>query len=212
MVVKLLKNLNFYLIILTLVVLTIIGLIFIGGTIYSWQQTLNIANWRETLSYQNYVASMNFILLPFVLLLVVTLVVCIPKRLFTGLTLLQVAGVILILSLLAMVILGPVWGAGFMLLITMAVQLLVVGLTVVGSRRLTFERTGFFSQIGSALLHLGLVLFIFNFIVFNGSPWHLTIFWVVVPLVGLGMFFSFYDKELARVFRQKIVANEKNNS
>jgi len=207
-----LKNLNFYLIILTLVVLAAIGIIFIAGSIYSWQQTLNIANWRQTVSYQNYVKGMNFILLPFVLLLVVTLVVCIPKRLFAGLTLLQVAGLILILSLLAVVILGPVWGAGFMLLVTMAIQLLVVVLTVVGSRRLTFERTGFFSQIGSALLHLGLVLFIFDFIVFNGSPWHITVFWVVVPLVGLGMLFSFYDKELARIFRQKVVADEKDYS
>jgi hypothetical protein len=62
------------------------------------------------------------------------------------------------------------------------------------------------------LLHLGLVLFIFDFIVFNGSPWHITIFWVVVPLVGLGMLFSFYDKELARIFRQKVVTDEKDYS
>lgn len=197
------KHLNFILILITISILGLIGVIFIGGTVYSWQQTLNLANWRQTVIYQNYVSTMNLILIPFVLLLVITLVVCIPKRLFNGLTLLQVAGLILFLSLAAVILLGAKWGASFMLLVTMVIQVAVIILTIAGSKRLTFERPGFFSQIGSALLHLGLVLFLFDFMALNGSAWHLTIFWLVVPLVGVGMLFSFYHKELARIFRSQ---------
>lgn len=194
------RHFNFILTVITIVVLSIIGVAFIIGAIYS---SLQAPGWDQSPFYQDYLASMDLAVLPFVIILLVVLGLCIPKRLFDGVMLLQVNGLLLAATLIIGAIAGLKIGLGFLLVAAGLIQLVVISLTLLGSPRLHFERAGFFLQIGSAFLHLGLVIFLFDFMILAEDPNHLLIFWVATGFIALGMVFSFYSQELARLLRRE---------
>jgi len=193
------KNLNFFLILATIIILTVIGISFLIGTVYSSTQA---SNWTETPLYQNYLDKMNVAVLPFAAALIIVLGICIPKRLFKGADLLKINGALLGITLFFTIIFDAKTGIGFLFIAAALIQLVVIALTFVGSKRLSFERAGFFLQIGSAFLHLGLVVFFFDFLLLTDSPDHLTVFWVSTLLIGIGMLFSFYSQELNKLLRR----------
>ncbi|HEX21492.1 MAG TPA: hypothetical protein ENH19_02415 [Actinobacteria bacterium] len=190
------KNLNFFLILATVIILTAIGISFFVGTVYSSTQA---PNWTGTPLYQTYLDKMNVAVLPFAVALIVVLGICIPKRLFKDADLLKVNGLLLGITFLIAITIDAKTGIGFLFIAAALIQLVVIALTFVGSKRLSFERTGFFLQLGSALLHLGLVIFFFDFLLLADNPDHLTVFWVATLLIGLGMLFSFYSQELNHI-------------
>lgn len=193
------KNLNFILILTTIAVLSAIGVIFIFGSGFSWVQSIRISDWRDGPLYQDYVSGMNLAVLPLSVILVAVMGLCIPKRLFSGKALLQAMGFLLAATLAAAVLFGPELGLGFLLAVAILIQVVVIGMTLAGSRRLSYEAQGFFIQIGSALLHLGFIIFLFDFIILGSSPAHLDVFWFSTALIGIGMVFCFYSAELARL-------------
>lgn len=193
------KNLNFILILATIVVLSAIGILFIFGSGYSWVQSIKIGEWRQTPLYQDYVTNMNLAVLPLSVILVVVMGLCIPKRLFSGKALLQAMGALLAATVAAAALFGPKPGMGFLLTAAVLTQTVVIGMTLAGDRRLSYEIEGFFVQIGSALLHLGFIVFLFDFIILSDSPAHLDVFWFATTLIGVGMVLSFYSAELARL-------------
>ncbi len=192
------KRLNFILILLTVVILSVIGIIFIIGTIYG---SIQSPNWENTSVYQVYLDKMNVAVMPFVVSLLVVLGICIPKRLFTGYDLLKINGALLGAALIVSIFTTAKTGLIFLLFIASIIQLIVITLTVIGSKRLKYERTGFFLQIGSALLHLGLIIFLFDFIALGDHPDHLLFFWIATTLIGVGMVSSFYSHELAKALK-----------
>ena len=195
------KNLNFILILITIVVLAAIGVVFIYGSGYSWVKSLTVADWRNTALFQDYVHSMNLAVLPLAIALVVVLGLCIPKRLFSGVALLQSMGVLLAITILTAVVWGPRLGLGFLLVAAIAIQTVVIGMTFAGDRRLSYETQGFFIQIGSAVLHLGLIVFLFDLILLGESAVHLDVFWVATGLISVGMILCFYSEEMAVLLR-----------
>lgn len=194
------KNLNFILILATIFILTVIGIAFLIGTVYG---SIQSPNWTETPLYQNYLNKMNVAVLPFATALIIVLGICIPKRLFKGAELLKANGALLGVTLLIVIIMDAKTGLGFLFVAAALIQLVVIALTLVGSKRLSFERAGFFLQLGSAFLHLGLVVFFFDFLLLADHPDHLTVFWVATFLIGLGMLFSFYSQELNRLWHRQ---------
>jgi hypothetical protein len=191
------KNLNYILILITMAALGAIGLVFIAGAGYSWVQSIQMPDWQRTGLYNDYIAAMNFAVTPLSILLVIVLGLCIPKRLFSGVILLQLMGVLLFLTLAASVLLGAMWGIGFLLAAAGFIQVVVIAMTLAGSKRLSYESRSFLVQIGSALLHLGFVIFLFNFVILSGSPSHISVFWLATVLIGFGMVLSFYSDELS---------------
>ena len=191
------KNLNFILILTTIAVLSAIGILFIFGSGYSWVQSIQIGEWRQTPLYQDYVTSMNLAVLPLAVILVVVMGLCIPKRLLGGKALLQAMGALLAATVVAAALLGPKLGMGFLLVAAILIQIVVIGMTLAGDRRLSYETQGFFVQMGSALLHLGFIVFLFDFIILSGSPAHLDVFWLATALIGIGMVLCFYSADLA---------------
>jgi hypothetical protein len=196
------KNFHFILAILTIIVLVAIGLIFIFGTSYSYTMSLRDSNWTSTSLYKVYLEQMNNAVIPFVVGLIILLGLCIPKRLFSGSRLLQVTAAIAVIALMIAIFANSKIAFAFLLLQAMIVQLVVIFLTITGSKRLSFRRQGFFIQMGSALLHLGLVVFLYDFILMPSSSYHLDIFWFSTIMIGVGMLFSFYHQPLSSLFRQ----------
>ena len=197
------KNLNYILILLTIFILVAIGVIFIYGSTYSWVQSIQSANWRQTVTYQNYVNDMNVAVLPLSVALVILLGLCVPKRIFSGVALLQSMAALLVVSVLVVLVYGLKPGIGFLLITAVLIQAVGVGMTLAGSKRLSYEVNGFYLQIGSAVLHLGFILFVFDFVLLGESTLHLTVYWVSTVLISVGMILSFYSGEISRLAEER---------
>lgn len=197
------KHFNYILMIVTLVILVAMGLIFIAGTVYSYQLSVSDPNWTQTPVYTGYLDVMNTGMIPFVVALIITLGLCIPKRLFQGGTLLAVmAGLVFAASVAALASSEAKVGLVFLMAAAIIIQFVVLALTIVGRRAIGYERRGFFIQVGSALLHLGIVVFLLDFMALPDSPYHIDIFWFATTLIGGGMLFSFYAQELAAILKR----------
>ncbi len=201
------KNLNYILILATIIVLAAVGIAFIFGTTFSWVMSESDTLWRQTALYQDYVNTMNLAVGPMVIALVVVLGLCIPKRLFTGVSLLQLMGGLIASTLVISVVLGVRLGISALLTVSILMQVIVIAMTLFGSKRLVYEVTGFYIQIGSALLHMGLILFLFDLALIGDAvaqrTLHLNIFWVATVFIGLGMVLVFYSDELSRLFGRR---------
>ncbi len=194
------KHFNFILVLITVVILAAMGVIFLIATGYG---SVQASNWTDSALYQAYLDKMNIAVIPFVVSLIVVLGLCIPKRLFSGAELLKLNGFILLITLVAVVLVGAKEGLSILMIIAALIQLVVIGLTAAGSRRLSFEKTGFFLQIGSALLHLGFILFLLDFMLISESGYNPLIFWSSLAFVSIGMILSFYSQELAKLAKRK---------
>jgi len=197
------KLYDYILVILTIALLVIIGAISIYGTAYSWLTSLNYPEWTSTWLYRNYLERMNSYAYPFVVGLILVLCMCIPKRVIPREYLLQASGLILGMTIALVLLSGPNVGLGFLLVVSMVIQCVVIGMTLARSKGLVFERQGIWVQLGSAFLHLGFVVFIFDFVLLQNSPAHLAIFWFATGLIILGTSLSFYSKEIGRIFRRQ---------
>ena len=74
------KTYDFYLMVFTVAVLAIIGLVCLYGIGYYTYTNETMPDWTETALYGQYIDSMNQLIYPFVVLLLVALGLCIPKR------------------------------------------------------------------------------------------------------------------------------------
>ena len=194
-----LKNYDYYLILATSFALLLIGIICVYGVWYTYGLYTANPDWQSTMQYPEYISMMNLYIYPFVLMLLLSLGLCIPKRIVPRVALIKATAIILLLTLIASVVGGIGLGISFILMMSIAVQTVVLVLTIMKSGSLTFEREGYLIQIGSSLLHLGTVLFIFDFASMRDSVYHIPIFWVVTLLIGIGTFMSFYPSEISKL-------------
>ena len=185
--------------VVTSLVLTAIGLVCLYGIGYYTVTTQSLPNWIETPLYGQYIDSMNLYIYPFVVLLLVVLGLCIPKRIVPRQTLLLSGAGILALTIIIALVLNIKASLGFLLGISIVIQTAVMILTIIKWGGLTFERDGYFIQVGSAMLHLGIVIFVFDFVIMRTGEFHLPVFWVATILITMGTVLSFYPEEIGRI-------------
>ncbi|MDW7776613.1 MAG: hypothetical protein SCH39_09825 [Methanosarcinales archaeon] len=195
------RTYDFYMMLLTTAVLAIIGLVCLYGIGYYTYTTETIPGWTETPLYGDYIDNMNQYIYPFVVLLLVVLGLCIPKRIVPRQSLLASGTGILAVTLLIALVTDIGSSLAFLLAVSIVVQTAVMVLTMLGRSGLTYEREGYFVQTGSSMLHLGTVVFVLDFVSFRTSDLHLSIFWVATILITVGTLLSFYPGEVGRVVR-----------
>jgi hypothetical protein len=185
--------------VVTSVVLTAIGLVCLYGIGYYTVTTEASPQWLETPLYGQYIDSMNLYIYPFVVLLLVVLGLCIPKRIVPRQALLTSGIVILGLTIILALVINIEASLGFLLGISIVIQTAIMVLTIIKWGGLTFEREGYFIQIGSSMLHLGIVVFVFDFVIMRTISLHLPVFWVATILITIGTVLSFYPGEIGRI-------------
>jgi len=191
---------DFHLVLATVGVLFAISLICIFGMFYfKWAQLQNMPP-AEKMFYMN---RMNTVISPFLLALIIILGICVPKRLLPVRYLNWFA-----LAQLVLLPLVAVWrGVREALLAVLAVSLLlqtvVLLLAMAGSERLNFEKSGYWQRLGSSLIHLGLILFVFDLFFYRQQTLHLVLFWVTTVATVLGMIFSFYAPGMTALVRPR---------
>jgi len=188
-----LKNYDYYLIILTALILFAIGLVCVYGITYYNYLAVN-PQWTGTIRYYHYIDDMNSYLYPFLVLLLLTLGLCIPKRIFEQDFLIKFGALTLGATLVLTFLSGIEKGLVFLLAVMIVVQGFVLIRTIKKSEALRFEKEGYAGRVGSSLLHLGLMVLIFNFMTLQGSSFHLLIFWVGMIMITVGNIFSFYPE------------------
>lgn len=190
------KKYDYYLIVITAFILFAIGLVCVYGIAYYNYLAIN-TEWTRTLQYTYYINDMNSYLYPFLVLLLVSLGMCVPKRLLEMDLLLRFGALALGATIFLTVSFDIETGFGFILAVTLGMQGFIVLLTLGRSSSIRYEKEGYVARLGSALLHLGVVLLIFNFVALKESSIHLPVFWGGMALLTAGNIFSFYPEKIS---------------
>ncbi|MBE0521804.1 MAG: hypothetical protein IBX39_05990 [Candidatus Methanoperedenaceae archaeon] len=186
---------DYYLIILTTLILFSIGIVCLYAITYYNYLAVD-PQWTRTGQYIAFINTMDSYLYPFLILLLVTLGLCIPKRLLGRELVLKSGTVVFIATVILTFLSGIEVALGFLLIVMIGIQLLVLILVFRKSKALRFEREGYVVRLGSTLLHLGIVIVIFNFVSLGEVSYHITVFWMGTIFITLGNLLSFYPDKI----------------
>lgn len=192
--------LDYWLILATVGVLFVVSVICVGAMFYFKLASVQQLPPSAKGAYMN---AMNTVIAPFVIGLILLLGICVPKRLLPAAWLVRFA---LFLGLAAAAV--AMWagieaGLVTVLAASLVLQLVVLGMAVAGSRRLHFEKSGYWVRVGSSLVHLGLILFVLDLLFYRHLHLHLLLFWMTTGTSVLGMLFCFYARPVAGMFRRR---------
>jgi hypothetical protein len=185
---------DYTLVIATVVILLAIGLISLYGIGYYHNAGEEDPQWTQGQKHAEYLEMMNKYTLPSVVALLIVLGLCIPKRVVPRDVLTRISGALVGVTLLLYIIRDITWGLGFLLILAIVLQTASLVLTLLKRGRLVYEKEGYLVQLGSAMLHLGVIILIFDVALLKEHAQHISIFWVSTILVLLGMFLSFYGR------------------
>lgn len=198
MVMKKKASFDFYLILSTVAVLFIISVICVYGMFYFKLAQIHHLPPADKMAYMD---SMNTVIAPFIIALILLLGICVPKRLLPTIWLNRFAVALSLLGVGLSIGLGIKTGLVFVLVASLGLQL-VLGLAVAGSKRLHFEKSGYWMRVGSSLIHLGIILFVLDVFFYKMPRLHLLLFWVTTGATVLGMLFCFYSDSVVRLVRR----------
>jgi hypothetical protein len=189
---------DFALTIVTIVVLGLLGVQSFVGTGYVWWAERSIPEWEAGPGYAAYVSLMNNIAAPLLVVLVVVMGLCVPKRLFSRKVLIAVSAVMVAVGAVTGIAMHSlVYGLAVYLALAALIQVAVVVLTVAGVRGPTYLTEGRLTKTGSGLLHLGFILFGIVIVALQTSSWMLPVFSASALLSIVGTALSFYAHRIA---------------
>lgn len=194
------------LVLATVVLLLALAILSAYGTVYSFLASRANPEWAGTAAYLDYLSRMNSLAYPLVAGLVLTMALCIPKRIIPRRHLVRVAVAIALVSASLAVTTGVRAGLLFLLVLSLGLQGAVVALTLARHRGLVFQREGLSARVGSGLLHLGFVAFVLFVVLFEGPGERpdalerlaLPTFWAAAIMMLTGTFLAFYADRLPR--------------
>jgi len=198
---------DFYLILATTIVLFAICLISIYGMFYfKFAQIHQMAPAVKIL----YMNRMNTVIAPFVICLILLLGICVPRRLLPTVWLNRVTALLVICALLTGFIAGVKASLFLVLGSSLVLQLIVLIMVLGGSKNLNFHKKGYWVRLGSSLIHLGLILFVFDLFLYERLTLHLVLFWLTTGASVAGMLFCFYAESVAGLITGKHRTPENN--
>lgn len=202
---------DFALTVATVVLLGTLGVQSFVGTLYVWWAQRSFAGWDQSGSYERFVGTMNAIAAPQVVLLIVVMGLCVPKRMFARTTLMWVS-----LGMVAAGVFAGFWrgslstGLAVYLALAALIQVAVVAFTAAGVRGPSYLTEGRLTKTGSGLLHLGFIAFAFVVVALQRSAFMAPVFWISATLAAGGTALSFYASRLA--WRRSPRAEEREHS
>ena len=192
-------SLDYYLILATVGVLFVLSAVCVFGMFYFKLAAVQQLPPPQKIAYME---RMNHVVVPFVIALILLLGICVPKRLLSAQWLLRFSVVLGVAGFAVSLWLGVVNGLIVVLVASLILQLVVLVMAVGGSKRLHFEKSGYWVRVGSSLVHLGLILFVLDLLLYKHLSLHLFLFWVTTASSVLGMLFCFYSQSVAATVRR----------
>lgn len=190
---------DFTLMVATTALLGALGLQSLLGTLYAWWVQRSVEGWTQTAAYTRYIGTMNSIALPLLVVLVLVMGLCVPKRLFARRVLVGVSALMIALGVAVWLFTGDsATGMAAYLMGAAAIQVGVIVLTVAGSPSLSYLTEGRVTKVGSGMLHLGFILFAYVVVALQKNDSMLTVFWIGTALCLGGTALSFYAGAVTR--------------
>jgi hypothetical protein len=190
-------SLDYTLILATAGVLFAISVIAIYGMFYFKFAGVHQLPPADKLAYMH---RMNMAVSPFIIILILLLGICVPKRLLPARPLTLFAACLAVAGAAAAAWRGIQFGLVVILAASFLLQLVVLLMALAGSERLHFERSGYWVRVGSSLVHLGLILFVLDLLLHRHLSLHLFLFWVTTGTSVAGMLLCFYSQAAAKIF------------
>lgn len=190
---------DYYLILATAAVLFIISVICIFVMFSFKLAAVHQLPPGEKLAYLN---RMNSVLSPFIIVLLLLLGICVPKRLLPARKLSWLTAALAIVGAAVSLRQGIQAGLIAVLTASLFLQLIVLMMAIAGSGRLHFEKSGYWARLGSSLVHLGLILFVLDLLLYRHLSLHLFLFWVTTGASVLGMLLCFYSPVAVAVVKK----------
>jgi len=190
------RRYDFWLVMITIALLAGLGLLAFGGTLYTWRAEVTLPGWSSGAGYRAYTEIMNGLAAPLVASLVVVLGLCIPRRLFERQALWAASAAMVGASVVVSVVGGLMTGVTLFLIVAAVLQVVAVVLTGARLGRVSYLGEGIVYQTGSAVLHLGFIVLVLDWVSLPDSSWHLPIFWVGTALLVAGSAMCFYRRAL----------------
>lgn len=191
---------DYYLILATAGILFVISVACIFGMFYFKIAAVHQLPPFEKHAYMN---RMNMVVAPFIVLLILLLGICVPKRLLPARQLVWFAAGLAAVGGAVSIWQGIRAGIITVLGASLLLQTVVLFMALAGSRHLHFEKSGYWVRVGSSLIHLGLILFVLDLLLYKHHQLHLFLFWVTTGASVLGMLFCFYSQAVASIFLRK---------
>lgn len=191
------RSWDFGLTVFTVVLLGGLGVQSFVGTLYVWWAQRSIPNW-EQLHYTSYIGVMNAAAAPQIILLVLVMGLCVPKRLFSRTVLLAVStGMVLVGVTVGAITRSLGTAVTVYLSLAALIQVAVVVMTAAGMRGPSYMTEGRLTKLGSGLLHLGFIVFGIVVASLQHSPLMLPLFWTSTIIIVGGSVLSFYANRLS---------------
>ncbi len=196
---------DFYLILATTMVLGLISVICIWGMFAYKLAGIHEMAPAIKAAWMN---RMNTIVAPLIIALILLLGICVPKRLMPTLWLNRFAALMIVTATITSFVFEVKTGLLVILGASLVLQTVVLFMAIGGSSYLTFEKKGYWSRVGSCLIHLGLILFVFDLFFHRQQTLHLVLFWITTGATVFGMVFCFYAESVVKLFTQNKSENE----
>lgn len=181
----------------TVIVLALLGVQSFLGTLWAWWAQSADPAWEQA-GQPAFIAGMNAFAAPLVAALVVLMGLCVPKRLISRAALVWTSAAMLAAGVAAWLASGDVTtGLAAYLGLASLIQVAVAALTIAGVRGPSYLTEGRLTKTGSALLHLGFILFAIVVVALQRSAAMLPVFWAASVLIMGGTMLSFYADRLA---------------
>lgn len=189
---------DFFLMMLTVVLLGGLGAQSLVGTLYAWWGYRTQPAFEAT-AYPAFIGLMNTIAAPMVIALVIVMGLCVPKRLLARRTLAIVSLAMLAAGAAAWLASGSLaTGLAVYLALAGLIQVAVVVLTLSGTDGLTYLSESRVAKAGSGLLHLGFILFALVVVALQRSALMLPVFYASATLLTGGSAMAFYTRGASR--------------
>jgi hypothetical protein len=186
---KLKGSYDFYLVVATVLVLFAISLISIYGMFYF--KYAQIQEMAPALKF-TYMDRMNSVVAPFIIILILLLGICVPKRLLPTAWLNRIAVLLVGITIMTALLAGIKTSLLVILVVSLSLQSAVLVLALFNSRNLNFHKKGYWVRLGSSLVHLGFILLVLDLLLYRYQTLHLFLFWVTTGASVSGMFCCFY--------------------
>jgi hypothetical protein len=195
---------DFYLILATALVLFAISAISIYGMFYF--KFAQIQQMAPAVKF-SYMERMNAFVTPFIIILILLLGICVPKRLLPTVWLNR-GTVLLVGTAVLTALLADIKTSLLVILsASLFLQVIVLILALAGSKNLNFHKKGYWVRLGSSLVHLGFILLVLDLLLYKKEVLHLFLFWITTGASVAGMFFCFYAE-----FVVGFITGKKNSS
>lgn len=192
---------EFYLVIITVTVFTILGIIFLASTFYSWYRFTQDPWWTQTYSYTEYVRSLNILAFGLTIALIVTLFFCLERRTFS----LNEGILATIFAITAGIIGWILLGISSGIIASMAVAFffqVYLLTTIVTGREIRSEKAYLIEKIGLIILHASYALIVMSIGGMNEHPLQIPVFWTGTALSLVGKLLSFYGRNLVSFLKK----------